>query len=173
MPMKQYANDWIENEDVKCRKLRTQNLEWLISKTPTKEYLIFHGGSIAKYLFEETRYCFVYAQYLAGIVLGFSFIEHTLASLFCASGKKELEISNITNILFKANEIGWLSDEEYQNLMKAKKIRNSVIHFRKPFGKEDIDFKAVIENKHQYEIIEEDAKYVLQVVLKLLDKNSI
>ena len=167
MPMKQCANDWIENEDAKCRKLRTENLEWLISKTPTKEYLIFHGGSIAKYLFKETRYCFVYAQYLAAIVLGFSFIEHTLASLFFASGKKELEISNIANILSKANEIGWLSDEEYQNLMKAKKIRNSVIHFRKPFDKEDIDFKAVTENRHQYEIIVEDAKYVLQVVLKL------
>ena len=171
--MKQCAKDWIENEDAKCKKLRIKNLEWLINNTPSKENLIFHGGSITKYLFEETRYCFVYAQYLAAIVLGFSFIEHTLASLFFASGKNKLARSSVANILSKANEIGLFSDEEYKHLLKAKNIRNSVIHFRIPLDKETIDFKAIFENKHQYEIIKEDAKYVLQVVLKLLDKDAI
>ena len=171
--MEQSAKDWIENEDFNCRNERIERLEWLTNYTPSKEYLVFHGGLIAKYLFEETRYCYVYAQFLATIILGFSFIEHTLTALFFASGRNDLERANVSKILSEANKIGWLSDEEYQNLLKAKKIRNSVIHFRKPLSKEAIDFKAVIENKHQYEIIEEDAKYVLQVMLKLLDKNAI
>ena len=171
--MKLSAEDWIENEDSNCREERIERLEWLINNTPSKEYLIFHGGSIAKYLFEETRYCFIYAQFLATIVLGFSFIEHTLAALFFASGINDLERANISKILSEANKIRWLSDEEYRHLLKAKEIRNPVTHFRKPLDKETIDFRAVIENKHQYEIIEEDAKYVLQVMLKLLDKNAI
>ncbi|MGK9370152.1 hypothetical protein ACSSWA_14740 [Melioribacter sp. Ez-97] len=171
--MEQSVKDKIVNEDSVCKDERIKRLEWLISNTPSKEYFIFHGGSIEKYLFEETRYCFVYAQFLAAIVLGFSFIEHTLTALCFASGRNDLERANISKILDEAKILGWLSNIEYQNLMKAKKIRNSVIHFRKPLDEETVDFKAVIENKHQYEIIEEDAKYVLQVMLKLIDKNAI
>ena len=171
--MKQSAKGWIENEDSNCKDKRTERLEWLINNTPSNEYLIFHGGSVAKYLFEETRYCFIYAQFFATILLGFSFIEHTLAALFFASGRNDLERANISKILSEARKIRWLSDGEYRQLLNAKKIRNPITHFRKPMDKECIDFKAVIENKHQYEIIEEEAKYVLQVVLKLLDKNAI
>lgn len=171
--MKQSAKDWIENEDSNCRDERIERLEWLINNTPSKEFLIFHGGSITKYLFEETRYCFIYAQFLATIVLGFSFIEHTLTALFYASGRDDLERANISKILSEANKMGWLSDEEYQQLLKAKKIRNPVTHFRKPLNQETKDFRSILENKHQYKIIEEDAKYVLMVMLKLLDKNAI
>ena len=85
------ARDWVINEDAKCRKVRIANLEWLINNTPNSEYWIFHGGPIAKYLFEEAKYCFVYSQFLATIILGFAFIEHTLAAMFFASGRNDLE----------------------------------------------------------------------------------
>ena len=45
---------------------------------------------MAKFLFEETRYCFAYGQYLAVIVLGVAFIERTLAAEFYASGRNDL-----------------------------------------------------------------------------------
>ena len=49
-------------------------------------------GMMAKYLFEETRYCFVYGQYLAVIsVLGMALVERTLAAEFYASGRDDLE----------------------------------------------------------------------------------
>lgn len=171
--MKKSAKVWIENEDSNCRDERIERLEWLIKNTPSSEYLIFYGGSIAKYLFEETRYCFVYAQFLATIVLGFSFIEHTLTALFFATGRDDLERANISTTLSEAKNIGWLSDKEYKHLLKAKKKRNLVSHFRKPLHKETIDFRAIVKNEHQYKIIEEDAKYVLQVMLKLFYKGNI
>ncbi len=167
------ARDWVINEDAKCRKVRIANLEWLINKTPNSEYQIFHGGTIAKFLFEEAKYCFVYSQFLATIILGFAFVEHTLAAMFFASGRNDLERANVSKILKEARKIGWLSIEEYQNLIEAKKIRNPITHFRKPLDKDTIDFKAVLENKHQYDIIEEDAKYVMKVMLKLINKNAI
>jgi len=167
------AQEWLDKEDSICRIEHLKHLEWLIENTPNNEYWIFHGGTIAKYLFEETRYCFTYSQFLATIVLGFAFIEHTLAVLLFASGRDDLEKANISKILNEARMVGWLSEVEYQNLLKAKIIRNPITHFRAPLHKESIDNKSVMENKHQYEIIEEDAKYVLKVVLKLVDKNAI
>ena len=88
--------------------------------------------------------------------------------MFFASGRNDLERANVSKILKEARKIGWLSNEEYQNLIEAKKIRNPITHFRKPLDKDTIDLKAVLENKHQYDIIEEDAKYVLKVMLKLI-----
>jgi len=167
------AKDWIINEDAKCRKVRIANLEWLINNTPNSKYWVFHGGIIAKYLFEEAKYCFVYSQFLATIILGFAFIEHTLAAMFFAFGRNDLERANVSKILKEARKTGWLSNGEYQNLIEVKKIRNPIIHFRKPLHKDTIEFKAVLENKHQYDIIEEDAKYVMKVMLKLIDKNTI
>lgn len=165
--------DWVINEDIKCRDLRKENLEWLINNTPDNEYWVFHGGTIAKYLFEEARYCFVYSQFLATIILGFAFIEHTLTAMLFASGRNDLEKANVSKILKEALKIGLLYDEEYQNLIKAKEIRNPIIHFRKPSDKEDIDFKAILENKQKYDIIKEDAEYVMKVMLKLINKNAI
>lgn len=166
------AKDWIVNEDAKCIKSRIANLKWLIKHSPNKEIWIFHGGTIAEYLFEEARYCFVYSQYLATIMLGFAFIERTLAAMFFASGRNDLERANISKLLEEALQSGLLSNEEYRNLITTKKIRNPITHFRKPLHKEDLDLKAIFENKHHYEIIEENAKYVLKAALKLIDKNA-
>lgn len=166
------AKDWIVNEDAKCIKPRIANLKWLIKHSPNKEIWIFHGGTIAEYLFEEARYCFVYSQYLSTIILGFAFIEHTLGAMFFATGRDDLERENFSKILKEAQKIGWLSNEEYQNLLKAKKIRNPITHFRKPLHEDTIDFKAISKDKHQYYIIEEDAKYVLTAAFRLIDKNA-
>jgi len=46
------------------------------------------------------------------------------------------------------------------------------MHFRKPLDEDTIDFRAVQEGKHQYEIIQEDAKPVMKLALKLIDKDA-
>ena len=77
--------EWLTREDSACREDRLARLDWLVRKMPDVDYLTFPGGLISKHLFEEARYCFVYGQFLAVIVLGLSYIEHTLAALFYGS----------------------------------------------------------------------------------------
>ena len=91
--MNQIVKDWLLNEDIECKGARISRLEWLISITPSSELWIFHGGSITHYLFEEAWYSFVYSQYLATIVLGVAFIEHTLTAMFYASRRNDLKKS--------------------------------------------------------------------------------
>src|SRR2546428_6452661 len=71
------AEQWLSREDERCRTGRLERLQWLATELPPGEYLTFPGGLMAKFLFEETRYCFAYGQYLAVIVLGVAFIERT------------------------------------------------------------------------------------------------
>src|SRR5437773_2713842 len=81
---------------------------------------------------EETRYCFVYGQFLAVIVLGVAFVERALAAEFYSSGRDDLERENISVLLREARHAGWLNAAEYSALDRARQIRNPVTHFRRP-----------------------------------------
>ena len=78
--------EWLNSEDASCFDDRASRLQWLVENAPRSEYWAFHGGLITKSLFEETRYCFVYGQFLAATLLGLAYIEHTLAALFLRFG---------------------------------------------------------------------------------------
>lgn len=126
------AEEWLTHEDNICRQDRLARLNWLSSRSPDAEYWTFPGGLISKYLFEETRYCFVYGQFLATTVLGLSYIEHTLASLFYASGRNDLERASISTLLREALNCGWINQIEFDNLQRAREVRNPITHFRRP-----------------------------------------
>jgi hypothetical protein len=135
---------------------------------PQVDLHLFRGGLLSKYLFEEARYCFVYGQFLATIVLGLAFIEHTLASLFYGAGRNDLERANLAALLTEAVNSGWLSHEEYAKLDNSRNIRNSVAHFRPPLHPERIEYRAFIETEsHPYQILESDARDLMEVVFSL------
>ena len=100
---------WLLNEDTVCREDRLARLTWLASMLPPADYLTFPGGSMAKLLFEEMRYCFAYGQFLATITLGFAYIERTLAAKFFAAGRADLERAGIMKLLQEARLHGVLS----------------------------------------------------------------
>ena len=71
---------WLINEDSSSFEDRLSRLGWLTTHSPGGEYWTFPGGLHAKSVFEEARYCFVYAQFLATILLSLAYIELTLAA---------------------------------------------------------------------------------------------
>jgi len=164
---------WLEGEDKRNFGDRVERLRWLATNSPEKNIWRFHSGLITKYLFEEARYCFVYGQYLGAIMLGLSFIEHTLAALFYASGRNDLERASISRLLDEALKSAWISDEEFANLHYARKIRNPIVHFRSPDGEETLEYRSVLENEHPYSILENNALNVMKTVFHLLGKTSI
>ncbi len=166
------AQRWLDREDSECREGRIDRLVWLASVLPAAEFLAFPGGWMAKQLYEEPRYCFAYAQFLAAIVLGFAFIEHTLAATFYASGRNDLERASASVLFREAVGIGWLSAEEHAWLERAKEFRNPVTHFRRPGYKDTVEHRSVTENEVPYSILEEDARHVILAAMRLLKKGA-
>ncbi len=164
--------EWLTREERVCRHDRLKRLDWLTTRAPDAEYLMFWGGQMSRYLFEEARYCFVYGQFLATIVMGLSFIEHTLAGLFYASGRNDLERAGISTLLQEALKNGWIDQIEFANLQRAREVRNPITHFRRPGHSETIGYRTVMQNESPYIIIEEDARHVMETVLHLLGKNA-
>ncbi len=168
----QDAERWLDREDQTCRKDRIDRLAWLASEMPPANYYAFHGGGMTKYLYEEARYSFVYAQFLATIVLGFAFIEHSLVAMFYAAGRNDLERASISKIFDEAVAIGWLSDKERDWLDRARKMRNPVTHFRPPLVKDSIEYRSVNQEEGPYDVLEEDARHVMATVMRLLTRGG-
>jgi hypothetical protein len=167
------AREWVLNEDQVAQSDRIERLNWLAEQTPIgNQFWQFHGGLHTKYLFEEARYCFVYGQFLAVILLGLAFIEHTLASMFYASGHDELERASINRLLKEALSAKWITQEQFNHLDHARKIRNAFTHFRKPGDEESIEFKMIDEDKYPYEIIDDEARFIILAMFGVLERFS-
>src|ERR1017187_6890350 len=161
---------WLSREDAVCHADRIMRLEWLASILPTGEHLTFPGGLMSKLVFEEMRYCFAYGQFLATIVLGFAYIEHTLAAKFFAAGRNDLEHAGIRKLLREAHRHNILNDGEADELDRIRRTRNPVTHFRRPLTDDSIELRSLQENAHHYEVLEQDARAVVHATMKVLQK---
>ena len=128
---------------------------------------------MSKFLFEEMRYCFAYGQFLATIVLGFAYIERTLASKFYAAGRDDLERAGIATLLREAQEAGILNESEAEELDRIRRTRNPVTHFRKPLAEDTVEYRSLLEDDNPYEVLERDAQTVVHAAMKSLEKEAI
>lgn len=167
------SEEWLSHEDSACRNERIERLNWLVEQMPISEYLTYPGGLISKYLFEEIRYCFVYGQFLAVVVLGLAFAERSLVAGLYASGRNDLERANINTLLREARDAGWLNDEEFDALERARRLRNSIAHFRRPGFNDTIEYRMVQDDELPYAVIEQDARHIISVVLNILAKHAV
>lgn len=167
------AEEWLDNEERKCRDDRLNRLKWIIEIYPNIDISCFHGGKKSYYLFEEARYCFVYGQYISSIMLILSYIENTLSSIFYGSGRNDLSRASTVDLLKEAKNEGLISENEFNLFDKVRKIRNPLTHFRKPDDKEDIEYRAIKNDIHPYELLEEDAKVDLKAGFRIMEKFSI
>lgn len=167
------AEDWIIHEDSVTQQDRVTRLQWLLDKAPKNEIWLFHGGNLSQELFEQSRYCFAYGLYLATIILGLSFIEHTLGALFFTTGRNDLERASISKLIQEAFNEGWINLQEKCDIEQANKLRNEITHYRKPLDTNSqlqqtkmgrIDIEALLEQK---------AHEVMLIVFKILRRFSV
>ncbi len=168
------SREWLSREDVACREDRIQRLNWLAERMPPAEYHMYVGGPMAKFLFEEARYCFAYGQFLAVILLGLAFVEHTLASvLYAFYGRNDLERASITTLVEEARKVFLISTDEFEAMDRARLLRNPVSHFRRPLDEASIESRALQEGEGHFAVIERDAYHVMTVVFNLLAKHAV
>ena len=165
-------SNWLKREDAICFEGRLSRLEWLNNNTPGGKDWMFHG-ILAKGLFEEARSCFVYGQFLATVLSGLAYVERTLAALFYASGRSDLERASLSALLKEAYAEGVIDSSEFQNLEEIREKRNSYAHFRRPLAKDSVEIRALLEDETPHKIIEQDATAVSAIALRLVAKNAI
>jgi hypothetical protein len=164
------TRDWLEREDETARADRALRLDWLASHYPAASGFLVSGGWLAKQLLDEAKYCYVYGQYLAVAILGVAFLERVLAAQFYAHGRNDLERARGSDLLEEALESGWCSQEEFLRFDRMRRLRNPLLHFRRPLAPDTLEARAVSQSTHPDAILEADAKAILDGVLHVLGK---
>ena len=168
------AREWIEHEDDVTRDDRVTRLEWLAANYPSHDTgFMLHGGWLSHQLLEEARYCFAYGQFLATAILGVAFIERVFAAQFYAAGRDDLERAGALDLLSEALKNGWISQEEFQRFDRVRRLRNSIVHFRRPLASETLEHRAVQEDAHPDELVQGDAQEILSGVFRMLQKSAV
>ena len=112
---------------------------------PKVEWMVAGCGPISKYQLEEAKYCYVYGQFLAAILLGLAFVENSLAGAFFSVGQSGLAKKGVYEIAKEAHRLAWLSEEDHTTLERIRKLRNPITHFRGPGNDERIETRACSE----------------------------
>ncbi len=128
---------------------------------------------MSKLVFEEMRYCFVYGQFLATIVLGMAYLERILAAKFYAAGRDDLERASIANLLNEAYNASILNKDEVDELDRIRRTRNPITHFRRPLADDSVEYRSLLENDVPYEVLERDAEAVVRAAMKALGKDAV
>ncbi len=160
---------WLIDEDDTCYEDRLFRLKLLAERTPTGNYWSFDGLA-GKHLFEEARYCFVYGQFLATVLLGIAYLETALAASFYASGRNDLQTASFSKLLNEALSVGLISIDEYQEMDRVRNERNAYGHYRRPLHEELIESRALKGDELPYDIIERDATAVMRLLLRIIGK---
>jgi hypothetical protein len=166
------SEQWLQAEDQGCFDERVARLEWLAHKAPRQQHWLIYGGWLNQQLFEEARYCFVYGQFLSSAILGFAFAERTLAAMFYASGRDDLERANSKKLFQEAQYEGWINESELDLFEEARKLRNSLTHFRTPMHEDLPEYRAFHRESEPHEVVETDARHILEVALRLVERNA-
>jgi hypothetical protein len=168
------ARLWIEHEDDVAREDRIERLQWLAANYPSSANgFLVNGGWLSIQLLEEARYCFAYGQFTATTILGVALIERCLAAQFYAAGRNDLERSSGANLLQEALTGGWISLDEFNHFHRVRRLRNPLVHFRRPLARDTVEYRAVQESAHPDEVVEGDAQKTLEAVFRVLAKSAV
>jgi len=161
--------EWLINEDAKAFSSRLERLEFIISLTTLCNFQQFYGGLITRESFEEAKWCYINASYIACIALCQITIEHSLSSLFKAEGKDKIAKSNFYSLLKEAKKEELLTEEEFNFINELRKSRNRIAHPHDNIF-DRVEFEAITRNIHAYEIIEENARHAITTCFNIYSR---
>lgn len=167
------SGSWLTNTNKVFSKKGANRLKWLVSQAPRSSHWVFPGGTVTINLFEAASYCFVNGQFLGAMVMGLSYIEHTLAGLFAAAGRKELENAGVVVLAREAMSLALLKQREFDIIKEATKKRDAKLATRRTIGLRDVENPIIEEDDQESAVYEEDGRKVMSVVIRLLDKKMV
>jgi hypothetical protein len=167
------SGKWLSDTNQVFSKKGANRLEWLVNQTPRSTHWVFPGGSVTINLFEAASYCFVNGQFLGAMVMGLSYIEHTLAGLFFAAGRKELENAGVEVLAREALSLSLLKQKDFDIIKEAAQKRDAKLSMRRSVNQESNQNPMIDEDEQDSAVYEEDGRKVMSVVIRLLDKKMV
>lgn len=146
---------------------------WLGKRLRENDLYLLQDGAFSKLLFNEVLECFVGGQFIATIVLGFSFIERTIAGRLSHVGEKVAAKGSSEQLIAAALQRKWLTETEHDHINELRTLRNPVVHFREHLAEARPEVKAALNARSTVQMLEDDAKKILEAAIHVLGKTSL
>lgn len=152
---------------------RLGRVEWLTKKLPENDLYLFQDGAFSQLLFTDLLETFVGGQFIATIILGFSFIERTIAGRLDFIGEKTAAMGDSKKLFNAALRKEWLTIDEHSHLNELRKLRNPIVHFDDHLAETRPEVKAALSARTTPQMLEADAKQILAATIHVLKKTSL
>lgn len=152
---------------------RSGRIGWLAQRIHKDDLFLLQDGAFSKLLFNETIECFVGGQFIATVVLGFSLIERAIAGRLSHVGEKKAAEGSSEKLMESALNKEWLSQTEFNQITELRALRNPVVHFREHLSKSRPEVKATVNGQDISQMLENDAKRILEAAIHVLGKTAL
>ena len=147
---------------------RLGRLAWLMKYVRADDLYFVQDGALSEMLFREAADSFVNGQFLATIVLAFSFIERSIAGRLSYIGENKTAEGKSKDLLAAALDRGWLTPDEIKSLDEIRLLRNPIVHYRDSFDAKRPEIRAALEGKPHSILFEADARKVLEAAIHII-----
>lgn len=149
---------------------RALRMRFVQTHWPEPKDVMFFGGETPLFAFGELADCFVNGQYIAGVLLAQVVLEHILAGMFNVFGRDDLARAGFQRLSREARSMGWISEPELAAFETLRAARNPYSHSKPVFSKGSLERRVVESDTPPHELIENDARTAIQLVLRLLSR---
>lgn len=153
---------------------RLGRLAWLGRKIKDDDLYHLQDGAFSQLLFNEVIESYVNGQFVAAIILGFSFIERAIAGRLHHVNAKIADRGRSNELISAAFERGWLTTTERDALTKLGALRNSIIHFREHLSEDRPEVRSLLGAMTLPQMMEADAKLIVETaILSVLNATAL
>jgi hypothetical protein len=148
-------------------------LAWLAKLINPDDLYFFQDGELSQSLFNEILDAYIAGLDLAACVLGFTFIERSIAGRLSHIGESVAAKGRSEQLLAEALRRGWLSQEEHSTLDGLRLNRNPLVHFKDRLEESRPEIRAIMNAKNTKELLSAEARRIVEAVFTVLKKTSL
>jgi hypothetical protein len=162
---------WLEADEQRSRPYRAERLAFLIEHFGAADGgMLFHGGVVPAYAFEEMRSCYLHGLFISCVVAAQIVIEHTLSGLLEWSGRADLKGASFMKLTEEALNDQLISQAEFDTIDELRRLRNPYTH-SKPLMHESCFIRRSGETgSHPWDLFKEDAEKAVLAVFSLFSR---
>lgn len=126
----------------------------------TREY----GSDESHRIFNEAIHCFIFGQYIATVILSLSFIERRFQEYFHIRMDKRSKLT-LSKLLIEFRQTGFIDEYFINKIDKIRLKRNPFVHHKEPLYPHSLMSRSMESNTVAEELLEQDAKDALGLML--------
>lgn len=163
----------VSGESLLAGNGQLERVAWVSKRIRRDDFFFLQDGSFSKLLFEELVGCFVNGHFIATCALGYSLIERTIAGRLSHQGESSLAGKMGGHLLQGALDRGWITREEFDDMESLRKVRNPMVHFKPQSAQNRPEVRANACGLSTAQLLEADAKRILEAAIKVLGKTAV